>query len=68
LDDKYPGYSIYKAEKNEEIICLDSLKIYSFIREKFKAKDEDIYIVVRTLGDGPAVYLASKVININKPI
>jgi hypothetical protein len=62
------GYFIYKAEKNEEIICQDSLKRYSFIREKFKAKDEDIYIVGRSLCTAPAVYLASKVININKPI
>jgi len=57
---EYPGYSIYKAEKSAEIICQDSLKVYSFIKEKFKAKDEDIYVVGRSLGTGPAVYLASK--------
>lgn len=57
---EYPGYSIYKSEKSAETICQDSLKVYSFIKEKFKAKDEDIYIAGRSLGTGPAVYLASK--------
>ena len=65
---EYPGYSIYKTEKSAEIICQDSLKVFSFIKEKFKAKDEDIFVVGRSLGTGPAVYLASKEKNLKSLI
>ena len=56
---EYPGYSIYFSEKNAEIMCEDSLIVYEFIKKTFKAKDDDIYIVGRSLGTGPAVYLSS---------
>ena len=57
---EYPGYSIYNSEKSAEVMCQDSLYVYSFVKKKFKANDNDIYIVGRSLGTGPAVYLASK--------
>ena len=60
---EYPGYSIYNAKKSAETMCYDSLIVYSFIKENFKLTDEDIYVVGRSIGTGPAVYLASK----NKP-
>lgn len=56
---EYPGYSIYNSEKSAETICEDSLKVYDFVKEKFNKKDEDIYVIGRSLGTGPAVYLAS---------
>ena len=58
---EYPGYSIYESKKSAQTICEDSLIVHKFIKDKFKTKDEDIYIVGRSLGTGPAVYLASKV-------
>ena len=56
---EYPGYSIYDAEKSAQTICEDSLIVYNFIQKTFGTKDEDIYIVGRSLGTGPAVYLSS---------
>ena len=57
---EYPGYSIYKSDKSAEVICENSLIVYSFIKQKFKARDEDIFVVGRSLGTGPAIYLSSK--------
>ena len=57
---EYPGYSIYNAEKNAQVMCEDSLIVYDYIKKTFGAKDEDIYVVGRSLGTGPAVYLSSK--------
>ena len=56
---EYPGYSIYNSEKSAETICEDSLKVYDFVKEKFNKKSEDIYVIGRSLGTGPAIYLAS---------
>ena len=41
-------------------MCEDSLIVYEFIKKKFDLKDEDMFVVGRSLGTGPAVYLASK--------
>jgi esterase/lipase len=57
---EYPGYSIYDEEKSAETMCLDSLIVYSFIKETFKLEDDDIYVIGRSIGTGPAVYLSSK--------
>jgi esterase/lipase len=57
---EYPGYSIYNAPKNAEVMCYDSLKVYSFIQDFFNLKDEDIFVLGRSIGTGPAVYLASQ--------
>ena len=57
---EYPGYSIYNSDKGESIIYDDSKKVYEFIINKFKLKYEDIYIAGRSLGTGPATFLASK--------
>ena len=59
---EYPGYSIYESQKSTQTICQDSLIVHKFIKDKFKKKDKDIYILGRPLGTGSAVYLASKVI------
>ena len=57
---EYPGYSLYNVDKNSSVICEDSIIVYDFIIKKFNVKDDDIYIVGRSLGTGPAVYLASQ--------
>ena len=57
---EYPGYSVYKSEKNAEVMCLDSLIVYDFIKNRFNLTHEDIFVIGRSLGTGPAVYLASK--------
>jgi esterase/lipase len=57
---EYPGYSIYDAPKSAEIMCYDSLKVYSFIKKYFNLEDDDIFVLGRSIGTGPAVYLASE--------
>lgn len=57
---EYPGYSIYNAPKSAEVMCYDSLIVYSFIQDYFNLKDEDIFVLGRSIGTGPAVYLASQ--------
>ena len=56
---EYPGYSIYKAKKNAETMCNDSLIVYDFIKRKFNLQDKDIYVIGRSIGTGPSVYLAT---------
>ena len=57
---EYPGYSIYEEEKNARLICEDAELVYDFIINKFELEEKDIYVLGRSLGTGPAVYLASK--------
>ena len=57
---EYPGYSIYNAEKSAETMCYDSLIVYSFIKDNFNLSDDDIYVLGRSIGTGPAVFLSSK--------
>lgn len=56
---EYPGYSIYKAKKSAETMCNDSLIVYDFIKRKFNLQDKDIYVIGRSIGTGPSVYLAT---------
>ena len=56
---EYPGYSIYNAPKNAETMFDDSLVVYSFIKKYFNLKDDDIFVLGRSIGTGPAIYLAS---------
>ena len=57
---EYPGYSIYKSEKDPKVILSDSIFVYDWVKEKFNAEDENIYIYGRSIGSAPAIYLASK--------
>ena len=56
---EYPGYSIYKAKKSAETMCNDSIFVYEFIKSKFNLQDKDIYVIGRSIGTGPSVYLAT---------
>ena len=58
---EYPGYSIYDSPHSSEK-CLDnSLIIYDFILNNIKnITEKNIYILGRSLGTSPAVYLSSK--------
>lgn len=57
---EYPGYSIYYDDKNAETIEDDCLTIYDFFVNKLKIKEKDIVICGRSIGTGPATFLASK--------
>ena len=56
---EYPGYSIYKGEPDADIILKNTLIVYDFVKKTFKLEDKNIFIFGRSIGTGPAVYLAS---------
>lgn len=55
---EYPGYSIYNEAKSAETMCYDSLEVYDFIKLNFNLTDDDIFILGRSIGTGPAIYLS----------
>ena len=57
---EYPGYSIYLKEPNSEELLNDTKIIYDFIKEKFNLSDKNIFIIGRSIGTSPAIYLASQ--------
>ena len=58
---EYPGYSIYKSPLSSEKCLENSLIVYDFILNNIKnITEKNIYILGRSLGTGPAVYLSSK--------
>ena len=58
---EYPGYSIYKSNsKNSDIVLENTLLIYDFIKGKFNINNHNIFILGRSIGTSPAIYLASK--------
>ena len=58
---EYPGYSIYQSKSTNPItIFSNSLIVYDWVKEKFNAKDDQIFVCGRSIGTGSAIYLASK--------
>ena len=56
---EYPGYSIYPGEPNAQKILENTSIVYDFIKNEFSIEDKNIFIFGRTIGTGPAIYLAS---------
>jgi hypothetical protein len=59
---EYPGYGIYKSEtkcSSEEIIK-DADIIYKFLTNVINVSEDNIIVMGRCIGSGPAIYLASK--------
>lgn len=57
---EYPGYGMYQGHKpNAEQIEEDSHSLYLHLRDKMKIEDSKIIIFGRSIGSGPACYLAS---------
>ena len=57
---EYPGYSIYKAEKNGDVVLEDSLFVFDYLTYKLNVEPNHIYVFGRSIGTGPSCYLASK--------
>ena len=57
---EYPGYSIYYEEKSAETIESDSLALFDFLTNECQVNNKDIVICGRSIGTGPATYLASQ--------
>lgn len=54
---EYPGYGHYEAKKSIKAIKQDCLDIYDYLINIFKS--ENIFVMGRSIGSGPAVYLAA---------
>ena len=57
---EYPRYSIFKQEEDTNKILDNSLIVFDFLVEKFKALPENIFVFGRSIGTSPAIYLSSK--------
>jgi hypothetical protein len=57
---EYPGYSLYQGDPNEERVISDIEPIYSFVTQVMNFLPEDLVVIGRSLGSGPATYMASQ--------
>ena len=55
---EYPGYGLYKGKTCESAIIADAISVYMFVKEEFKYQDSDILIFGRSIGSGPACFIA----------
>lgn len=57
---EYPGYGIYRDESpSSELIQSNAQIVFDFIRNNLHYDSKDIIIFGRSMGSGPACYLAS---------
>ena len=57
---EYPGYGIYNGQPQEKDILEDSEKVINFLIKFGKWKEENIILLGRSIGSGPATHLATK--------
>jgi len=57
---EYPGYSLYFDEKNCETVLDNSVIAFDFLVEELNISPENILVIGRSIGTGPACYLGSK--------
>jgi esterase/lipase len=58
---EYPGYSLYNTSKNCETVLEDTLIVYDYILTNIpNVNVSNIYIIGRSIGTAPAIYLSSK--------
>jgi hypothetical protein len=58
---EYPGYGVYADPKgcSADKIRADSDYVYRYVLQETGIKESDIIIFGRSIGSGPATYLAS---------
>jgi len=58
---EFPNYGIYKdpAGCNSEKIIADAIYVFEYVMQETGLKDKDILVFGRSMGSGPAVYLAA---------
>ena len=59
---EYPNYGIYEDPEgpSEEKIYRDAELVYNFVQQMSDLREKDIILLGRSLGSGPASYLAAK--------
>ena len=56
---EYPGYGIYPGDANAKTIIEDAEIIFDFLTYEMRIESENIYLFGRSIGSGPATYLAA---------
>lgn len=57
---EYPGYGVYLGNANEESVLNDADRVMNYITKVLEWKTQDVIVMGRSIGTGPATYLASK--------
>lgn len=57
---EYPGYGVYKGKPNEKQIMEDAEKVLLHLRNELQWPQQDMFLLGRSLGTGPATHLATK--------
>lgn len=57
---EYPGYGLYKGAPSETQIQADSEAVFDYFTNKLNIHPKDIIIFGRSIGSGPATWLASR--------
>ena len=57
---EYPGYGVYEGSPNEDDILRDARRVIEFILKVLRYSINDVIVLGRSIGTGPAWYLASK--------
>ena len=58
---EYPGYGLYKSSKPNELQMKEDAEIvFDYLTRVVGVKESDIILFGRSMGSGPATYLASK--------
>lgn len=56
---EYPGYGAYHGSPSEKKVLIDAETVYHHLTNNLKLKEEEIFIFGRSIGSGPATWLAS---------
>jgi len=67
---EYPGYGIYPGWPNEDTVCETAEQVYNWVVSPYGMAwpPEQIIIMGRSIGSGPAVHLSQQVIKKNAPL
>mmetsp|Transcript_74036 Transcript_74036/g.176239 ORF Transcript_74036/g.176239 Transcript_74036/m.176239 type:complete len:312 (-) Transcript_74036:17-952(-) len=57
---EYPGYGLSSGEANEDNLLADADTVVHFVQKSFQVPLEKVIALGRSVGGGPAIYLASK--------
>lgn len=57
---EYPSYGVYEGQVNEEAVCRDAKRVVEFTKAILRWKTQDLIIMGRSIGSGPAWYLAAE--------
>jgi len=57
---EYPGYSIYSGQPSAAAILEDADVVYDYLTKTVGVQQKDIIIFGRSIGSGPACYLAAR--------